>query len=108
GRGLIHSPTSLAPLVRHDRVNETHQIVVTLWDLRAWETPEELSKTELLAARALLSRIGKHADAVVVPSHAMAERLAEVAKAKLVANGDAMVVPLPPDADDANLTAWVR
>lgn len=85
GRGLIHSPTSLAPLVRHDRVNETHQIVVTLWDLRAWETPEELSKTELLAARALLSRIGKHADAVVVPSHAMAERLAEVAKAKLVA-----------------------
>ncbi|MGL1283113.1 hypothetical protein ACSTKA_23390, partial [Vibrio parahaemolyticus] len=29
-------------------------------------------------------------------------------KAKLVANGDAMVVPLPPDADDANLTAWVR
>lgn len=85
GRGLIHSPTPLAPLVRHDRVNETHQIVVTLWDLRAWETPDELPKTELLAARAQLSRIGKHADAVVVPSHAMADRLAEVAKAKLVA-----------------------
>ncbi|MEE2815249.1 MAG: transcription-repair coupling factor, partial [Actinomycetota bacterium] len=29
-------------------------------------------------------------------------------KAKLVANGDAMVVPLPQDADDANLIAWVR
>lgn len=85
GRGLIHSPTPLAPLVRHDRVNETHQIVVTLWDLRAWETPDELPRAEVLAARALLSRIGKHADAVVVPSHAMAERLAEVAKAKLVA-----------------------
>lgn len=85
GRGLIHSPTALAPLVRHDRVNETHQIVVTLWDLRAWETPDELPRAEVLATRALLSRIGKHADAVVVPSHAMAERLAEVAKAKLVA-----------------------
>jgi glycosyltransferase involved in cell wall biosynthesis len=85
GRGLIHSPTPLAPLVRHDRVNETHQIVVTLWDLRAWETPDELPRAEVLAARALLSRVGKHADAVVVPSHAMAERLAEVAKAKLVA-----------------------
>lgn len=84
GRGLIHSPTSLAPLVRHDRVNETHQIVVTLWDLRAWETPDELPKAEVLAQRALLSRVGKHADAVVVPTHAMAERLAEVAKAKLV------------------------
>nr|WP_194717098.1 transcription-repair coupling factor [Microbacterium sp. CFBP 13617] len=29
-------------------------------------------------------------------------------KAKLVAGGDAMVVPLPQDADDANLLAWVR
>jgi len=84
GKGLIHSPTPLAPLVRHDRVNETHQIVVTVWDLRAWETPEELPKAEVLAARALLSRVGKHADAVIVPTHAMAERLAEVAKAKLV------------------------
>ena len=84
GKGLIHSPTPLAPLVRHDRVNETHQIVVTLWDLRAWESPEELPKAEVLAARALLSRVGKHADAVIVPTHAMAERLAEVAKSKLV------------------------
>lgn len=84
GKGLIHSPTALAPLVRHDRVNETHQIVVTLWDLRAWETPDELPKAEILASRALLSRVAKHADAVVVPTHAMAERLAEVAKSKLV------------------------
>ena len=29
-------------------------------------------------------------------------------KAKLVAGGDAMVVPLPQDADDTNLIAWVR
>lgn len=83
GKGLIHSPTPLAPLVRHDRVNETHQIVVTLWDLRAWETPDEIPKTEALAARALLSRVAKHADAVIVPTHAMAQRLAEVAKPKL-------------------------
>lgn len=83
GKGLIHSPTALAPLVRHDRVNETHQIVVTLWELRAWETPDELPKSEVLAARALLSRIGKHADAVIVPTHAMAERLTEMAKPKL-------------------------
>ena len=84
GKGLIHSPTALAPLVRHDRVNETHQIVVTLWDLRAWETPDELPRAEALASRALLSRVTKHADAVVVPTHAMAERLGELAKSKLV------------------------
>ncbi len=29
-------------------------------------------------------------------------------KAKLVASGDALVVPLPQDADDTNLIAWVR
>ena len=29
-------------------------------------------------------------------------------KAKLVASGDAMVVPLPQNADDADLVAWVR
>ncbi|WP_295838896.1 glycosyltransferase [uncultured Microbacterium sp.] len=84
GKGLIHSPTALAPLVRHDRVNETHQIVVTLWELRAWETPDELPRAEILACRALLSRVTKHADAVIVPTHAMAARLADVAKAKLV------------------------
>ncbi|MDQ1122983.1 glycosyltransferase [Microbacterium trichothecenolyticum] len=84
GKGLIHSPTALAPLVRHDRVNETHQIVVTLWDLRAWETPDELPTAETLGSRALLSRIAKHADAVIVPTHAMAERLGQVAKNKLV------------------------
>lgn len=85
GKGLIHSPTALAPLVRHDRVNETHQIVVTLWDLRAWETPDELPRAEVLASRALLKRVAKHADAVVVPTHAMAERLGELAKATLTA-----------------------
>ena len=83
GKGLIHSPTPLAPLVRHDRVNETHQIVVTLWDIRAWETPDELPRGEALASRALLKRVAKHADAVVVPTHAMAARLGELAKAKL-------------------------
>lgn len=78
GGGLIHSPTLLAPLVRHDRVHDNDQTTVTLWDLCAWENPEALPKTSVAWQRAMLKRAVKHADAVVVPSHAMAERLAEI------------------------------
>lgn len=79
GGGLIHSPTLLAPLVRHDRVHDHDQTTVTLWDLCAWEAPDSLSKASLVWQRATLKRAVKHADAVVVPSHAIAERLAGIA-----------------------------
>lgn len=79
GGGLIHSPTLLAPLVRHDRLHDHDQTTVTLWDLCAWEAPETMPKTNVAWQRAMLKRAVKHADAVVVPSHAMAERLGEIA-----------------------------
>lgn len=78
GGGLIHSPTLLAPLVRHDRVHDHDQTVVTLWDLAAWEYPDEVGRAGVLWHRAMLKRAVKHADAVVVPSHAMAARVAEL------------------------------
>lgn len=78
GGGLIHSATLLAPLVRHDRVHDNDQTTVTLWDLCAWENPDALPKTSVAWQRAMLKRAVRHADAVVVPSHAMAERLAEI------------------------------
>ncbi|GAA3768339.1 hypothetical protein GCM10022240_21020 [Microbacterium kribbense] len=77
GGGLIHSPTLLAPLVRHDRANDHDQTVVTLWDLRPWEHPEEFSRPAQAWFKAMLKRARKHADAVVVPTHAMAQRLAD-------------------------------
>lgn len=80
GGGLIHSPTLMAPLVRHDRLHDNDQTTVTLWDLQAWEEPESLSKTAVAWQRAMLKRAVKHADAVVVPSHAVGARLAEIAK----------------------------
>ncbi len=78
GGGLIHSATLMAPLVRHDRVHDNDQTTVTLWDLQAWEAPESLSKSAVAWQKGMLRRAVKHADAVVVPSHAMAERLAEL------------------------------
>ncbi|WP_292765231.1 glycosyltransferase [Microbacterium sp. UBA3486] len=80
GGGLIHSPTLMAPLVRHDRVHDNDQTTVTVWDLRAWDAPEQLSKGSVAWQRGMLRRAVRHADAVVVPSHAVAERLSELAK----------------------------
>ena len=80
GGGLLHAPSLLAPLVRHDRVHDHDQTVVTLWDLDAWERPEELARTTVVAQRALLKRAARFADAVVVPTHAAAERLASYAR----------------------------
>ena len=77
--GMIHAPTLMAPLVKHDRVHDHDQTVVTVWDTDAWDVPDELSKTAVLWQRAMLKRAAKHADAVVVSTHAAAARVAELA-----------------------------
>ncbi|WP_214465747.1 glycosyltransferase [Microbacterium flavescens] len=79
GGGMIHSPTLLAPLVRHDRVHDHDQTVVTVWDLRPWESPGELTRSAAAWHRAMLKRAVRFADAVVAPTHAIAQRLAELA-----------------------------
>ncbi|WP_292726432.1 glycosyl transferase [Microbacterium sp. UBA837] len=76
GGGMLHSPTLFAPLVRHDRVHNHEQTVVTIWDLTPWTHPERVSKASVAWHRAMLKRAEKHADAVVVPLHAMADELA--------------------------------
>lgn len=80
GGGMIHSPSLFAPLVRHDRVHDNDQTVVTVWDLRPWEAPDELPRATVGWHRAMLKRAAKHADAVVVPTHAMAERLGDIGR----------------------------
>lgn len=78
--GLVHAPTLMAPLVRHDRLHDGDQTVVTVWDLAAWEHPNELAKPAVAWQRGMLKRAAKHADAVVVPTHAAAERVAELGR----------------------------
>ncbi|GAT72630.1 glycosyl transferase group 1 [Microbacterium sp. HM58-2] len=104
GGGLIHSATLMAPLVRHDRVHDNDQTTVTLWDLQAWEAPETLSKSAVVWQRAMLKRAVKYADAVVVPSHAMAERLAELKpklgeRIRVIAGAAPERFAVPDDAD---------
>jgi len=80
GGGMVHSPTLFAPLVRHDRVHDHDQTVVTVWDLQPWESPDELPRNAVAWHRAMLKRAAKHADAIVVPTHSMADRLSALAR----------------------------
>ncbi|MER7796946.1 glycosyltransferase [Microbacterium sp. NPDC096154] len=103
GGGMIHSPTLMAPLVRHDRVNDHDQTVVTLWDLRAWEAPDELPRPAAMWERAMLRRAVRHADALIVPTHAMAQRLEAHARlgerVRVIAGAHPDGFAVPSDAD---------
>ncbi|MFS0893268.1 glycosyltransferase [Microbacterium sp. 179-I 3D3 NHS] len=104
GGGLIHAPSLMAPLVRHDRLHDNDQTTVTVWDLRAWEAPELLPKGVAAFQRAMLRRAVKHADAVVVPSHAVGERLSELARlgdrVRVIAGAPPRDLGVPPDAEE--------
>ncbi|WP_295035077.1 glycosyltransferase [uncultured Microbacterium sp.] len=80
GGGMIHAPTLFAPLVKHDRANDYDQTVATVWDLRAWTSPEQVPRASALWQRGMLKRAVRHADAIVVPTHAMAARIADLGR----------------------------
>ncbi|MDR6866298.1 glycosyltransferase involved in cell wall biosynthesis [Microbacterium resistens] len=109
GGGMIHSPTPLAPLVRHDRLNDHDQTVPTFWDLRAWVSPGSLPRGVVAWQRGMLRRAARYADAVVVPSHAIAERLAGLAplgdRIRVIAGAPDPRVRVPADAADRRAEA---
>lgn len=102
GGGLIHAPTMMAPLVKHDRVHDDNQVAVTVWDLNAWEAPQNLSRSTVAWQRGMLRRAARHADAVIVPTHSMAERIGEVAKfngrIRVIAGAPPKAFAVPSDA----------
>lgn len=99
--GMIHSPTLMAPLVKHDRLHDHDQTVVTMWDLDAWERPGELARGAVTWHRSMLKRAVKHADAVVVPGHAFAARVAELGsfgdRVRVIAGAPAAGFTVPTD-----------
>ena len=78
GGGMIHGTSLFVPLRRHDR-EAGNQVVATVHDVLAWTNPEALSATSAAWQKGMLKRAVKHADAVVVPTHALAERLLQIA-----------------------------
>lgn len=75
GGGMLHSPSLFAPLRRHDRVNSGEQVTVTMHDAFAWTDPSSLLPSALSWRKSVANRARKHADAVIVPTHALAEAL---------------------------------
>ena len=79
GSGIVHAPSLLAPLRRHDRINnQSDQMVVTIHDVVPWTHPETLTPHGVNWHKAMAKRAYKYADAVVVPTHAVASRLSEI------------------------------
>jgi glycosyltransferase involved in cell wall biosynthesis len=74
--GMLHAPSLFAPLRSHDRINERgNQIVVTVHDAAAFSHPEFMTSRELSWTKAMAARAVKYADAIVVPTHAVADEL---------------------------------
>jgi glycosyltransferase involved in cell wall biosynthesis len=73
--GMLHAPSLFAPLRKHDRVNGVDQTVVTIHDVEAWTHPESAGSRRASWTRAMAGRAFKYADAVVVPTHAVASEL---------------------------------
>lgn len=104
GRGMIHSASLLAPLSKHDRLNnEADQIVVTIHDVIPWTHPETLSRQRVGWHRAMTKRAHRFADAVVVPSHAVASQLGELLdfgdRIRVIGGAVSSKLQVPVDAD---------
>ncbi|MGA1835585.1 glycosyltransferase family 1 protein [Herbiconiux sp. 11R-BC] len=76
GGGMVHATSLLAPLRKHDRREELgNQTAVTIHDVVPWTHPETLTPRGVSWHKAMAKRASKYADAVVVPTHAVAEEL---------------------------------
>ncbi|MDJ0350949.1 glycosyltransferase family 1 protein [Cryobacterium sp. PH29-G1] len=102
GTGLIHAPGLLAPLRRHSRGDDGTQIVVTLHDVLAWTHPSSLTPATVAWTKGMLKRSRKHADAIVVPSHAVASQLTEIMdlgdRVRVIGNAVGRGLVLPADS----------
>lgn len=79
GNGMLHATGLFAPLFRHDRVsNVGNQIAVTIHDVIPWSHPEGMTPRRLGWYKAMAKRAHRFADAVVVPTHAVARSLGEI------------------------------
>lgn len=103
GSGMVHAPSLLAPLARHDRgKNPLDQIVVTIHDAIAWTRPELLAANQVSWTRAMGKRAERYADAVVVPSYSVAENLGDALdlgdRVRVIGGAVSPKLQVPPDA----------
>jgi len=102
-RGMVHAMSLMAPLVAHDRVHSPgRQIAVTIHDAIPWTHPDTLTRRGVTWHRAMAARAQRHADAIVVPTHAVAEELAHYLdlgdRMRVIGGAVGSTLRLPPDA----------
>lgn len=102
--GLVHAPSLIAPYRRHDRAADLSQLSVTVRDALPWTLPGFLPAPETSRIKALARRAVKHADAVVVPTHAVAEQLSEHLalgdRLRVIPEAPSPTLAVPDDADE--------
>jgi glycosyltransferase involved in cell wall biosynthesis len=104
GTGMVHAPSLFAALRRHDRsLAPGDQTVVTIHDAIAWTHPELLPARAASSTKAMGRRAERHADAVVVPTHAVAADLAEHLdlgdRVRVIGAAPATTLIVPADAE---------
>lgn len=103
-QGMVHAPSVLAPLVKHNRFQEPgRQTVVTVHDTVPWTHPETLTPRGVHFHKAMVKRAYKYADAVVVPTHAVAAHLNEIHRfddrLRVIGGAPSGRLRIPVDAD---------
>jgi glycosyltransferase involved in cell wall biosynthesis len=105
GKGMVHATSMLAPLYRHDRVNNReNQTAITIHDVVPWTHPETLTPRGVRWHKAMAARAYKYADAVVTDTHAVAQQLAEYfdfgERVRVVSAAVGTALKVPDDADE--------
>ncbi|MET4782112.1 glycosyltransferase family 1 protein [Glaciihabitans sp. UYNi722] len=104
GSGMLHATGLFAPLSKHDRLNNAgEQSVVTIHDVIPWTHPEALSSRRLGWYKGMVKRAHRYADAVVVPTHAVADQLSEIVdfgdRIRVIGGAVSSKLTLPVDPD---------
>lgn len=94
---VVHAPTLLAP------TGVTVPLVVTVHDAVPWTHPETLTTRGVAWHRRMAERVAARADAVVVPTWAVADALAghlDLRRVEVIGEGVSGELVVPADADE--------
>lgn len=101
--GMVHAPSLLAPLRGHSRQNG-EQVAVTIHNAIPWTDPGSLKQSDVTWNKMMAKRARKFADAVVVPTHAVADQLSEFLdfgdRIRVIGGAPATSLQLPDNADE--------
>ena len=102
-RGIVHSPSLFAPMFRHQSGGD-QQVVATIHDAVPWTHPQTLTHRGVRFHRAMAQRAERYADAVIVPTAAVADELGGILRLgdriRVVGSAVSSALALPANADE--------